>query len=102
MAAGQAALPTLGPAVAHFLKVTVSYEPGLFWCYDVPDLSRTNNDLEQYFGTARYQERQATGRKQAMPGLVIRGSVRVVASAITRTRPFTADELRPTDWTKWR
>jgi hypothetical protein len=98
----QAALPTLSPAAAHFLKVTTSYQPGLFWCYDVPDLPRTNNDLEQYFGTARYQERRATGRKQAMPGLVIRGEVRVVASVATRTRPLTADELRPTDWTKWR
>jgi hypothetical protein len=102
LAARQAALPTLSPAVAHFLKVTASYQPGLFWCYDVPDLPRTTNDLELYFGTARYQERRATGRKQAMPGLVIRGSVRVVASVATRTQPFTASDLRPTDYTKWR
>jgi len=99
---GQTVLPTLSPAVAHFLKVTASYQPGLFWCYDVSDLPRTNNDLEQYFGSARYQERRATGRKQAMPGLVIRGSVRVVASVATRARPLTADELRPTDCTSWR
>jgi hypothetical protein len=102
MAAGQSGLPTRSPAVAHFLKVTASYHPGLFRCYDVPDLPRTNNDLEQYFGTARYQERRATGRKQAMPGLVIRGSARVVASVATRARPFTAGELRPPDCSKWR
>ena len=44
----------LAPAVAHFHKVTASYWPGLFHCYDVPDLPHTNNDLEQYFGTARH------------------------------------------------
>ncbi len=31
----------------HFYKVTRSYWRGLFHCYDVPDLPRTNNDLEQ-------------------------------------------------------
>ncbi len=31
-----------------------SYWAGLFHCYAVPDLPRTNNDLEHYFGTARY------------------------------------------------
>jgi hypothetical protein len=102
MAAGQDTLPTLGPAVAHFRKVTASYEPGLFHCYDVADLPRTNNDLEQFFGAARYQERRATGRKQAMPGLVIRGAVRMVASLATRAQPFSAADLRPGDCAQWR
>ena len=44
------------PALAHFVTVTASYWPGLFHCYDVPDLPRTNNDLEQYFGAARHLE----------------------------------------------
>jgi hypothetical protein len=102
MAAGRDALATLGPAVAHFLKVTASYQPGLFHCYDVPDLPRTNNELEQYFGAARFQERRATGRKQAMPGLVIRGAVRMVASLATRAQPFSAADLRPADCARWR
>jgi hypothetical protein len=102
MVAGADTLGTLGPAVAHFVKVTASYQPGLFHCYDVPDLPRTNNELEQYFGTARYQERRATGRKQAMPGLVIRGAVRMVASLATRAQPFSATDLRPADCAKWR
>jgi hypothetical protein len=41
---------TLQGAVEHFLKVTQSYWPGLFHCYDVEGLPRTNNDLEQLFG----------------------------------------------------
>lgn len=44
---------TLAPALDHFLKVTGSYWPGLFHCYAVADLPRTNNDLEQLFGAAR-------------------------------------------------
>ena len=43
-----------GP-LQHFVKVSRSYEPGLFHCYDVKDLPRTNNDLEQLFGSHRFQ-----------------------------------------------
>jgi hypothetical protein len=39
----------LAPAVDHFLKVSHSYWPGLFHCYSLPDLPRTNNDLEPTF-----------------------------------------------------
>ena len=79
---------TLATMLSIFRKVTMSYWPGLFHCYDVPDLPRTNNELEQYFGSARYHERRATGRKQASPGLVVRGAVRVVASVASRLHPF--------------
>jgi hypothetical protein len=47
MSAQHAALGPLTPALAHFHKVTASYWPGLFCCYDVPGLPRTNTDLEQ-------------------------------------------------------
>ena len=83
----------LASAVDHFLKVTRSYWPGLFHCYDVPDLPRTNNALEQFFGSHRYHERRATGRKAASPGLVLRGSVRMIASAATRLRVYRAADL---------
>jgi hypothetical protein len=49
----QAAAGTLAPALVHFRKVTRSYWPGLFACYTVPELPRTNNDLEQFFGAYR-------------------------------------------------
>jgi hypothetical protein len=61
---------SLTDAVDHFLKVTESYRPGLFHCYDVPDLPPTNNDLEHTFGSVRHLERRATGRKVASPSLV--------------------------------
>ncbi len=85
-----------------FCKVTTSYWPGLFHCYDQTHLPRTNNDLEQYFGSARYHERRATGRKCASPGLVVRGAVRVVASVASRLHCFNETDLRLTDTTRWR
>jgi hypothetical protein len=93
---------TLTTMLSTFRKVTTSYWPGLFHCYDHADLPRTNNELEQYFGSARYHERRATGRKCAAPGLVVRGAVRVVASVASRLHPFSGAELCPANLTRWR
>ena len=86
----------------HFRKVTKSYWAGLFRCYDVAGLPRTNNELEQSFGSYRYHERRCSGRKVACPGTVVRGSVRLVAAAATRLRPIDATDLVPSDLKKWR
>jgi hypothetical protein len=101
MSRRRAEVDDLAPAIAHFLKVTKSYWPGLFHCYEVPDLPRTNNDLEHFFGSARYQERRTTGRKFAAPSTVVRGAVRLVAAVATRLKPFSAAELRPTQLPAW-
>ena len=87
------AVGELGGAVDHFVKVSRSYWGGLFHCYDTPDVPRTNNDLERAFGSHRYHERRATGRKGASPALVLRGSARLVAGLATRTREVTATDL---------
>lgn len=71
----------------HFIKVTKSFRPGLFHCYRVADLPRTNNDLEQLFGSHRYHERRANGRKGASPSLVVSGSVKIVSGLVTRLCP---------------
>lgn len=86
------------------MKVSKSYWPGLFACYDTPDLPRTNNDLEQLFGSHRYHERRASGRKGGSPGMVLRGSVRLVAGLATRTREVTAADLQadPDEWKRIR
>ncbi len=94
-------LGALAPAVLHFRKVTTSYGDGLFQCYQVKDLPRTNNDLEQYFGTARHVERRVTGRKRASPTLVVRGSVRVMAAGASRLVSFSAADLQLTDVAAW-
>lgn len=81
--------------------MTRSYWPGLFHCYDIAGLPRTNNDLEHVFGTHRYHERRTTGRKTGSPTLVIRGPVRVVAATATRLRTFSADDLAAVDVSAW-
>jgi hypothetical protein len=94
--------PSWQKAIAHFVKVTQSYGPQLFFCYQIPDVPRTNNDLEQSFGQVRFHERRATGRRGALPGLVVHGVVRVQAALATRLHVFTADELVPHDVQAWR
>jgi hypothetical protein len=97
----------LAPAIAHFLKVTASYWPGLFHCYTVDGVPPTDNDLEHVFGTARHHERRTSGRKVAAAALIVRGAVRVVAAVASqqRAQPFTEADLRlwrPVDVARWR
>jgi len=91
----------LATMLSTFRKVTASYWPGLFHCYDHADLPRTNNELEQYFGSARYHERRITGRKAASPGMVVRGAVRIVASISTRLHRFYGSDLQPGNIEQW-
>ncbi len=88
--------------LAHFVKVTASYRPGLFACYGGADIPRTNNDLEHLFGSHRYHERRASGRKRASPGLVVSGSVRVVSGLATRLRPDEGLQLSAGYVEQWR
>ncbi len=64
-------------------------------------LPRTNNDLEHCFGVARVHERRATGRRGAIPGVVVRGSVRLITAVVTKEQTFSAEELRPSDYQRW-
>lgn len=91
----------LAEGLRHFVKVSASYEPGLFHCYDVAAVPRTNNDLEHLFGSHRYHERRASGRKVASPGLVVRGAVRLVAGLATRLGPVSGEQLAPGDVARW-
>lgn len=92
----------LRPALRHFLKVTRSYWPGLFHTYDRPEVPKTNNDLEQLFGSHRFHERRASGRKMATPGMVVRGKVRLIAAVATRLRTRQGPDLAPRDLDAWR
>jgi hypothetical protein len=93
----------LSGALGNFRKVTRSDWPGLFHCYDVAELPRTDNDLEQLFGSHRYHERRSSGRKVASPGLVVRGSVRLPAAMATRLGgEVRGEDLVPSDPDAWR
>src|SRR5271157_2921348 len=87
--------PSVRAGLKQFLKVTRSYWPGLFRCYDAADLPRTNNDLEHTFGSHRYHEHRSSGRRRASPGLVVMGSARVISGLATRLRPEEGLVLRP-------
>jgi len=97
----QAKAGSLAPAVEHFLQVSRSDWPGLLHCDSVPDLPRTNTDLEQCFGAYRDHERRAIGRKVASPTVVRRGAVRRIACAATRLRPFASEDLVPETVSAW-
>jgi hypothetical protein len=91
----------LEAALTHFLKVTRSYQAGLFHCYAAPAIPRTNNELEQCFGQHRHHERRATGRKVGSPSAVLHGSVRLVAGVASRLRQFGPADLAPSNIARW-
>lgn len=91
----------LAAALRHFVKVSRSYWPGLFYCYRTEEIPRTNNDLEQLFGSHRHHDRRCSGRKQGSPGLVVRGAVRIVSGLLTRLEPEGALTVGPDGVAKW-
>jgi hypothetical protein len=102
MARHRAMAGPLGAAVDHFRKVTRSYRPGLFPCYAVAELPRTNNDLEQLFGSYRRHERRSTGRKANSSATVLRGPVRLLAALASRLQRQDASDLAGADRQRWR
>ncbi len=92
----------LASPLRHFAKVTRSYWAGLFGRHGSSGVPRANDDPEQLFGSCRYNERRASGRKQASPGLVVRGSVRLVSGLLTRLEPGTELPLGPAGLEEWR
>jgi hypothetical protein len=55
--------PTLSEFGLHLDKVSRSYWPGLFHCYDMPGVPRTNNELESRFRDTRRRLLRTTGQK---------------------------------------
>lgn len=99
MRGAETTLGDLAPAVRHVRKVSRSYWSGLFVHYLHPAIPRTNNDLEHCFGTLRYHQRRASGRKIAGVGVLVRGSVGLVAAV--QEASLSAAELRPHDVAAW-
>jgi hypothetical protein len=55
--------PFLRRTANAILKTTLRYAPGLFHCYDIPDLPRTNNDRESEFRDLHRRLLRTTGQK---------------------------------------
>jgi len=58
-----AVTPTLTMFGRHLDTVSRSYWPGLFHCYAVPGLPRTNNELEGHFRETRRRLLRTTGQR---------------------------------------
>jgi hypothetical protein len=60
-------LPDVSPCLdafrRHLDKVSTSYWPGLFHCYDLEGLPRTNNDMESLFRDTQRRLLRTTGQK---------------------------------------
>lgn len=52
----------------HVSKVSSRFWPFLFHCYDLPDLPRTNNALEQFFNAVKQHSRRVHGRRSTSGG----------------------------------
>lgn len=55
--------PGLQPFFRTIQKTTLSYAPGLFHCYDLPDFPRTNNARESHFRDLNRRLLRTTGQK---------------------------------------
>jgi hypothetical protein len=58
-----AGTPTLSAFGLHLDKVSRSSWPGLFHCYEVSGLPRTNNELESHFRETRRRLLRTTGQQ---------------------------------------
>jgi hypothetical protein len=96
------ALPNLSPrldAFRHHLdKVSSSYWPGLFRCYDIEGLPRTNNDLESHFRDTQRRLLRTTGQKgQTRRTLQRIGAWELLPRPPTEARCLAALREVPTD-----
>jgi hypothetical protein len=67
--------------VLHMVIVLRRLGDGLYHCYDVPGLPRTDNALEQFYRRVKSQQRRITGHKRADAFVVRVGGGAVYATA---------------------
>ena len=71
----------LRPKVEHLVTVLRRLRGGLYHCYDVPGLPRTDNAMEQFYRRVKTEQRRITGRKRADAFVVRVGGFAVYATA---------------------
>ena len=71
----------LRPKLEHLVTVLRRLGDGLYHCYDVPGLPRTDNDLEQFYRRVKAEQRRITGHKRADAFVVRVGGFAVYATA---------------------
>lgn len=70
--------------VEHLVTVLRRLGHGLYHCYDVPGLPRTDNDLEQFYRRVKTLERRITGHKRSDTFVVRVGGFAVYATAASQ------------------
>jgi hypothetical protein len=83
LAAGEVADWLHGP-VEHIGTVLRRLGDGLYHCYDVPELPRTNNEQERFYRRLKSGHRRATGRRRADSFVVRVGGFAAYAAAASR------------------
>ena len=90
--------PRLDAFRRHLDKVSTSYWPGLFHCYDIAELPRTNNDLESHFRDTQRRLLRTTGQKgQTRRALQRVGAWELLPRLPTETRCVVALREVPMD-----
>ena len=87
-----------GAQTRHFIKhlvgVSNRYWPGLFHAYDHPEIPRTSNALEGFFGSSKRAMRSTTGCSSTSGGKMQScGEVVIRVQALTRTMPKSEVDL---------
>lgn len=75
----------LHPALAHLVTVLRRLADGLYYCYDVPGLPRTDNDLEHFYRRVKASERRITGRRRSDSFVVRVGGFAIYAVTASAT-----------------
>ncbi len=76
--------PWLARPVEHLITVLRRLGNGLYHCYDVPGLPRTDNDLEQFYRRVKTLERRVTGHRRSDTFVLRVGGFAVYAAAASQ------------------
>ena len=82
----------LQQSIEHLVVVLRRLGDGLYHCYDVPGLPRTDNDLEQFYRRLKSGERRITGHKRSDAFVVRVGGFAVYATAAAAETEATVRE----------
>lgn len=89
--------------VRHLETVLRRLGDGLYHCYDVPGLPRTNNDLEHFYRRLKAGERRTTGRRRSDTFVVRMGEFAVYAVAASEfSEASLNDQLVSVSAADWR
>jgi hypothetical protein len=88
--------------MTHLTTVLRRLAPGLYHCYDVPGLPRTNNAMEQFYRRIKTSQRRITGHKRADAFVVRVGGFAVYAiQAATRSPAEVQQQLSTVPAAAW-